>query len=508
MSSLRPLREKQQVAMAMLRQSLMDGYMRPLLQAPCGFGKTVLSAHVVAGARRKHKRVTFCVPALTLVDQTFERFIENGIDAADMGVIQGDHPHRRPRAPIQIATAQTLARRDLPETDVVVVDECHIRFKVYEDWMADPAMVRVPFIGLTATPWTKGLGKVYDALLKPTSVAELIEAGWLSKFRVYAPSHPDLSGVKTVGGDYHEGQLAERMNKPELVADVVETWLRRGENRPTLCFATGRAHASALHDQFRAAGVAAAYVDANTPREEREEIGKALAAGAVKVVCNIGCLTTGIDWRVDCIILARPTKSENLFVQIIGRGLRIADGKADCVILDHSDTHLRLGMVTDIDADELDTGKKQAASAREAKDRMPLPKECTNCTGLVPAGVKECPCCGAVAKPPINVVQHDGELVEFGTGKKGPKPKLPKTIELLREMPKDVLFAQLRFIQQERGRKDGWRDHAYREITSVWPRGMSGVEPMPPDNIVRSWVRSKDIRWARGIVKSRGGAHA
>ena len=205
MGNLRDLYPHQQEALDQLRQSIMAGKSRPLLQAPTGAGKTVLAAHIVTGIRRRMKRVCFVVPSLGLIDQTFDRFVENGIDPADMGVIQGDHHWRRPQAPIQIATAQTLARRDLPEVDFVVVDEAHIRFDVVSDWMA--AKPEVKFIGLSATPWSKGLGKLYDDLIKPVSLSWLIDNGYLSKFRVFAPSKPDLEGVRTVKGDYHEGDL-------------------------------------------------------------------------------------------------------------------------------------------------------------------------------------------------------------------------------------------------------------------------------------------------------------
>ena len=125
---LKLLREHQQAALDGLRLSFRAGKRRPMLSLATGSGKTVIAAHVVAGAYRKGNRVTFCVPALSLVDQTFERFRENGIEADDMGIIQADHPWRRPDAPIQIATAQTLARREKPGTDVVVVDEAYIDF--------------------------------------------------------------------------------------------------------------------------------------------------------------------------------------------------------------------------------------------------------------------------------------------------------------------------------------------------------------------------------------------
>lgn len=464
-----------------------------MLQAPCGFGKTVVGAHVVTGARGKSNRVAFCVPALSLVDQTFEKFVENGIDPADMGVLQGDHAWRRPHAPIQICTAQTLTRRSLPQADVVIVDEAHVRFEVYERWMTQhPEKI---FIGLSATPWSKGLGKLYDDLVKPTSIRELIEQGYLSPFRVFAPSHPDLTGVKTVAGDYHEGQLGDRMNKPELVADIVGTWLAKGENRPTLCFATGRAHAQALHERFIEAGVPAAYVDANTPREERDAIGKALEAGDVKVVVNIGCLTTGIDWDVRCLILARPTKSHSLFVQIIGRALRTAPGKDHALILDHSDTHLRLGLVTDIDFDALDDGTPRAKTeAREKSERVPLPKECGGCAALIPVGMRQCPECGHENRP-ATPRESEGELFELNGAR--PKGKRETVKDRLAALGKQEVFSQLEGIRLERGRSTGWKAHAYREIFGVWPRGLRETSAKEPSYELWQWIRSRDIAYAR-----------
>jgi len=464
----------------------------------------------VHGAMAKGKRLAFCVPAISLIDQTFDRFRANGIDPATMGVIQGDHPWSRPHAPVQIASAQTLARRSLPEVDLVVVDECHIRHKVYERWAEARPDLR--WIGLSATPWSRGLGRLFDDLLKPTSIRELIEAGYLSPFRVFAPSHPDLDGVRTVAGDYHEGELAGAMDRPELVADIVSTWLakarianergssgatRRSEYLPTLCFAVNRAHARSLAERFQEAGVATAYVDANTPREDRNAIGERLAAGEIDVVVNIGTLTTGIDWDVRCLILARPTKSQSLFVQIIGRALRTAPGKDHALILDHSDTHLRLGMVTDIDHDELDDGKLRPTAARKAGEKgLPMPKECAHCTGLIPAGVSHCLSCGQ-PRPMAVFDEGEGYLSELGSNLFQARNKSPSVKDVIASMGKDRVYAQLAAIQSERGRTPGWTAHAYKDIFGVWPRNVNRYAIEPPDPVLRSWVKSKDIAFAK-----------
>ena len=314
---------------------------------------------------------------------------------------------------------QTLQRRRLPEADLVMIDEAHLRFRFVSDWMRRPEWRAVPFIGLSATPWSKGLGRDYDDLIVAARMSELIDKGFLSPFKVFAPSHPDLSNVRSVAGDFREDDLALAMNQPVLVANTVTTWLQRGENRPTLLFAVDRAHARRLAEEFEAAGVPTGYVDAKTPREEREAIGRRLHNDQIKVVCNVGCLTTGIDWDVRCISLVRPTKSEMLFVQIIGRGLRTGPGKTDCIVLDHSDTTTRLGFPTDIHHAALDDGSGRTARQRDRERAVPLPKECPACTRLKPAGVRACPSCGFAPERQSAIEERDGELVVIKGRQKG-----------------------------------------------------------------------------------------
>jgi DNA repair protein RadD len=259
----RALRPYQTHAIEMLRQSLGSGKRRPVLQAPTGFGKTRLGAEVVDRALAKQKRVIFTVPVLSLVDQTVQAFWEEGI--RDVGVIQGTHAMTDWSRPIQVASVQTLQRRRLPEADLAIIDECHRWFDYYGQWMADPAWHSRPFIGLSATPWTRGLGQYFDDLVIAATTQELISEGYLSPFRVFAPSHPDLTGVRTVAGDYDEGDLSGVMNDAPLVADVVDTWRRRAENRSTFCFAVDRAHAKHLQAKFAEAAIATGYIDSFTP---------------------------------------------------------------------------------------------------------------------------------------------------------------------------------------------------------------------------------------------------
>jgi DNA repair protein RadD len=244
--SLRPLRPHQERALEALRQSLAVGHRRPMLQAPTGFGKTLTTAHIIQRALERGRRVAFTVPALSLIDQTVVAFEAEGIDC--IGVMQGIHERTDRDQPVQVCSIQTLARRKRPDVDLVIVDEAHELHREIFKWMADCS--DVPFIGLSATPWSRGLLKYYDDLIISATTKELIAQGYLSSFKVFAPSQPDLAGVSTVAGDFHEGQLAEAIDQPKLVGDVVQTWLARGQDRPTLCYGVNRAHAEHLQQRF------------------------------------------------------------------------------------------------------------------------------------------------------------------------------------------------------------------------------------------------------------------
>jgi superfamily II DNA or RNA helicase len=487
------LRKYQYSAIEQLRDSLSSGKRRPVVQSPTGSGKTVVAAAIINMARDKGKRVLFCVPALTLIDQTVDRFRQNGI--FEIGVMQGQHEMTDYAQPVQVCSIQTLARREIPKADLVIIDEAHVMFKLYDDWMRRPEWQKVPFIGLTATPWSKGMGAPgrWDDLIIGSTLDELIELGHLSKFRVFAPAHPDLTGVKTIAGDYDIKGLGNAMDKAPLVADIVSTWLERGENRATICFAVNRVHAKHIQTQFIDAGVSAEYMDAYTDLEDRSDIIRRFENGDVQVICNVGVLTTGFDSDVRCIILARPTKSEILYVQMIGRGLRTADGKDDCLILDHSDTTLRLGFVTDIGTDKLHDG---TANRQTTERKAPLPKECPSCSFLKPPKSRKCPACGFEAVAKSEVQNEDGELREITRGKKV-KSNQYTMVDKQRWYSQLVLHAELR------GYKKGWSYWAYKDKFGVGPDPT--ILHIPATGIlpeVQSWITARNIRKAKSREKA------
>jgi superfamily II DNA or RNA helicase len=276
------------------------------------------------------------------------------------------------------------------------------------------------------------------------------------------------------------------MRRGTLVADAVTTWLERGEDRPTLVFAVDRAHAKSLQAKFQEAGIATEYIDAFVSREEREEIGKRFHAGTTRVVVNIACLTTGLDWDVRCIVLARPTKSEILFVQIVGRGLRTAEGKADLLILDHSDTHARLGFVDQIHHDQLDDGKPRKPAAKDRREE-PLPTPCPSCSFVKPARVRKCPSCGFEPQRQSAVTVGDGELIELSTR----RPKAAPTRD-----DKQAFWSMLLHQARARGYKRGWAAWVYKRKFNVWPVGLNDVL-LPPSPEVASYIKASQIRFAK-----------
>jgi superfamily II DNA or RNA helicase len=488
MNSTIQLRPYQQQAIDDLRQALREGFSRPVLQAPTGAGKTVLAAALVNMARERGKRVLFCVPMLSLIDQTVERFRQNGI--FDIGVMQGMHEMTDTKQPVQICSIQTLNRRTIPQADLVIIDEAHVMFKLYHKWFNEDRWKNVPFIGLTATPWAKGMGAdgLWNKLIVATTTSKLIDDGTLSDFKVFAPAHPDLTGVKTLAGDYELKGLGEAMDKKNLVADIVSTWLERAKGLPTICFAVNRVHAKHLQEQFVQAGVFADYMDAYTDLEDRAQIVSRFASGKTKVICNVGVLTTGFDADVRCIILARPTKSEILYVQMIGRGLRTADGKEHCLILDHSDTTLRLGFVTDIHHSELDDG---VARRTVAERQAPQPKECPSCHFLRPPKVTKCPSCGFMPEARSQIEIDEGELMELTRDKKVKKQQYTM-VEKQRWYSQLVLHADLR------GYKKGWAYWAYKDKFGVGPdHSLIHVAANMITPEVQSWITARNIRKAK-----------
>jgi DNA repair protein RadD len=490
---MRELRDYQIRGLDALRQTIRQGVKRVAIQLPTGGGKTLCAANIANGAMAKGTRLAFVVPRIALVDQTVEEFYKEEI--RDVGVIQANHPLTDWSKPIQVCSIDTVRSKGVfPEANVVIFDEAHLFYEAHKKWMKEKP--NTIFIALSATPWTKGLGKYFDSLLVIATTKELIEQGWLSPFRVFAAGHPDLSDVKIVAGEYHEGQLSTAMQQGTLVADIVQTWKQKWGKDKTLAFAVDCAHAQAIQKRFIEAGIECGYQDASTPSDERREIKRKFHNSDFPVVVSVGTLTLGVDWDVRCISYCRPTRSEMLFVQAIGRALRTAPGKEHALILDHSDTTQRLGFVTDIHHEHLEGGKDKAPVEQR---KAPLPKECKSCGYLKPPRTAVCPNCGFQASLVSGVMEQDGELVEITPNSKPRKSKHEYTMA-----EKAQFFAELKRYGMDKGRKSGWAAYSYREKFSVWPdHSMKYIPPAAEVSFtVEMWVRSRNIKWAKAKRKA------
>ena len=487
-------RAYQAEAVQNLRSGLAEGFKRQMLSSPTGSGKTEMGMILVRGAIGKGKRVGFLCNRIHLVGQTSQRFFRAGINH---GVIQGSNTTRTYEN-VLVASIQTVAKRGMPDVDLLIIDEAH-GVAGSKDYRKVISQHKGPVIGLSATPFSKGLGKHYDDLggalfeqmVIAATIQDLIEQGFLVDCDVYAPSAPDLSKVKITAGDYNEKELGEAVDKPDLVGDIVREWKKHANGTPTVCFATNISHSKHIVEQFLSHGVKAEHVDCYTDDMERAAILSRVASGETTVISNVGILCEGWDFPAcKTLILARPTKSLILYLQMAGRVLRPHAGKERALILDHSATVQNIGFPTDDFPMELDDGKpKTSSGSTKKKEEEKKPTKCPSCTYLKKNGGK-CPVCGFAPVKPNTVEHAAGELVALTKKEKAKKAKLDG-------LNKQHVYSELFRIAEERGYKSGWVANQYRNIFGVWPRGLEDIG-RPPSLMVQNLVKSAMIRFHKG----------
>jgi DNA repair protein RadD len=474
------------------------GDKRIMLVAPTGSGKTVIAGSIISKFAAVRKFVLVLAHRREIITQTSEKLSNVAIPH---GIIMAGTPSR-PLENVQVAAIQTLHRRaigaeimELPRADLLVIDEAHHcpaeTYRKIIDAYPDAIL-----LGLTATPCRgdgRGLGGIFEVIIECPQVADLIEQKYLVKTRTYAPVNPDLKGVRTVAGDYNESQLADRMDRPKLIGDIVTHWHKFGERRKTVAFAVNVAHSVHLRDEFIKSGVRAEHIDGSTPKPERDATLERLASGDIELVSNCMVLTEGWDMpEVACCILARPTRKMNLFRQMIGRILRPAPGKVDAIVLDHSGAVFRHGFVEDpvewtLDPDRHAESPTHAKRCENYSSRL---LECTQC-GAIRVGGEPCPSCGFLPqRPPKPVVYAAGELAEVARN----RTTMPNVYD---PATRAMWLGMLTSIATERGYKSGWAAYQFKEKFGQWPPSGVTVMPIPPLPEVRSWVRSRLIAYAK-----------
>lgn len=485
------LRPYQAQSLHDLRSAIARGVRAAALMMTTGAGKTTVASEVMAGAVRKGKRAWFVVDSRELLDQAADRFEAEGLS---VGIIQGQNERTDYGKPVQVATIQTLKNRweniaPSLRPDVIVIDECHVLHAAHEEVIAWAKERRVPVIGLSATPWRKGLGKHFDELIVGATTPMLVEQGYLVPSICYAPHVPDMSGVKVgSNGDWQDDALAELMGDAALMGDIVTHWFKHARDRQTLVFATNVAHSRGLCDAFLKAGVKAAHIDGyERDPEVRADIIRRFRAGEIQVLCNCCILTKGFDApETSCLVLARPTKSLMLHYQILGRGLRIAPGKTDCLILDHAGNCIRNGVPEDTVPATLDDGKNgRQLDRKQAEPTERVAKPCGSC-GYV-STQHACPACGFKPERREDVEVRDGELYPI-TKREAPKWQ-----------PADVrtLYAELLGYANLKGFKPGWAYHKCKTMTGTAPRDTRQIEPRHPGDKTLGVIKHLNIKNAK-----------
>jgi DNA repair protein RadD len=402
------LRPYQEQALNEIRAHYANGRKKVLLKLPTGSGKTLIFCTVLKSVHAKGHKAIMVVRGKALVDQASQRLEREGVPH---GVQQAGHWRAMPDEPIQICSIDTLYRRKIaPDAHLIVIDECHMASSPSFRWLLDNYDENF-ILGVTATPYSKGgLRHIADEMVAPISMTELIAQGYLVPAKYYIPSKIDLSGlaIDKKTGDYALGPLESRMDSAILFGDIIASYRRLGEDRPTLCFAVSVAHSIHLMENFNAAGIPSAHIEADTSLEARQKIIGELEANRIKIICSVGTMTTGVDIPcVSCIIMARPTKSYTLYVQAMGRATRTFPGKENFIVLDHAANIEEHGLIENEREIDLD-GKE----SKERKIQIVMCKQCFRAfVGTV------CPSCSTNKKGSSNEERNTStdervELVE------------------------------------------------------------------------------------------------
>lgn len=408
------LRPYQDENLERVRARLRAGVRRVLLQQPTGAGKTILAGTMLKGASERGLKSWFAVHRKELLDQTSEKLTLLGVPH---GFIASGYPTNS-FAPVQLCAIDTLGRRleECDAPDLIVPDEAH--HMVAATWSRClGGHERAKIVGLTATPERldgRGLKDHFDELVIGPSVKRLIADGYLSSYRYFAPGQPDLAGVRTLGGDFNRGDIADVMKNAALIGDVVKHYRDLADGLQGIVFGVDRLHSRELADAFNGAGVSAVHLDGATPTNERKREIERFRAGETRILCNVELFGEGFDVpNVSYVGLARPTQSLALHLQQCGRALRLFPGKANAVICDHAGNALRLATLPDDDRQWSLEGRKKGTRATGPSDALPI-RQCLDCYMVSPSSADHCPGCGVVFPArPRPVCQQEGELFEL-----------------------------------------------------------------------------------------------
>jgi superfamily II DNA or RNA helicase len=419
------------------------GIRKFILQLETGGGKTLVAGKVMERCVAKGHRALFLAPARELVTQTSRKIGDLGLCHGVIMAGRGYHLHEH----IQVCSTPTLLSRvlrrknlPLPPADLVVIDEADLCGKETAKLLG--LYPRAVIIGMTATPCKtngRGLGgpKGYQGIVQASQRSELIRGGYITKTKVYAPYRPDMALTpeekkrreKATGtdGDYRPEYSSRRMDRPELVGDIVTQYKRLGQDRPFIFFGCTVDHAAHVATRFRLSGIPCAFMDAQTPEDKRQEIFRGIEAGTVRGLANYGVCVAGIDLPcVGVIIMGRPTKSFRVYKQAIGRAVRPYSGplyvKDSAILIDHSGCWEIFGLPDQDITWTLDPDKKVDDALKKNEPGNPRSVCCPKCHAVFESA-PVCPACGHKMERQRRIGEirenKNGILVEIPDGAPG-----------------------------------------------------------------------------------------
>ncbi|MBU9648320.1 DEAD/DEAH box helicase family protein [Burkholderia multivorans] len=504
------LRPYQLESVEALRAGMRAGHRAQVLMAPTGAGKTEIGAYLCDEVNKKGRRAAFVVDRVNLVDQTSQRFDKYGIPH---GVIQADHWRRRGYERIQICSAQTLEKRGFfPDLDLLIVDECHATRRETTRLIQNRADLRV--IGLSATPFTKGLSQIYTNLVNVTTTNKLIADNWLVPLQVYAARAVDMTGAKVVAGEWSDKEIEQR--GMAIIGDIVSEWIDKtrlhfGGPVKTIVFSATVEHGAELCRQFNEQGFNFQQISYRDGSDERrreliEEFRKPDSEIHGLVSCEV--FTKGFDVSdILCGIAARPyRKSLSSHIQQLGRVMRPAPGKTFGLWLDHCGNALRFGVDTarifEHGLDRLDDGDLDSKVRKEPSLEEKKQITCAACGFVLPPSCTACPACGK-ERERRSLIENVAGVMEVVSAVENSTAKGP---DYLRD--KASVWRQLcgLAIERKNGDTEKARKFALAQFKSLyghWPKAdFSVTDVEPPSRELKGKVQSLLIKRAHQLGRS------
>ena len=487
------LRQYQSDTLEALRNGFAMGNRSQILYAPTGAGKTEMAIALLEAVKKKGNKAAMLLDRIVLCEQTSQRL--NGYDI-DHGVMQSGHWRYRPYENIQVCSAQTLEKRgDFPGLDLLIVDEAHQTRQQTMEFIKNNPHIRV--IGLTATPFTKGLGKTYSNVVSTVTTKQLVDKKFLVPLRVFISTEIDMEGAKKVAGEWSQRETTKRGMK--ITGDIVAEWIKKthevfGKPMKTIIFCSGVEHGTDLSRKFAEHGynfVSISYKDDDQFKADAiEDFSKPDTEIHGLIATDI--LTKGFDVPDVVIgVSARPfSKSLSSHIQQMGRVMRSYEGKEFALWLDHSGNYLRFrgdwDEVYENGVQELDDGREKVK--KEPTEKEKKESKCPICQHLWPSGSDTCTNCGHVREKKNKVEVEAGVMQEL-------------TGAMTRE-DKQEWWSQLQWFVANEGKSPGWASHTYKDKFGVWPVNLSDNISTPSMEVTK-FVEAKKRAYIRAIKRGK-----